>query len=342
MAITILDTMRDLLYMSQLMHQVRLKSNVIHECALHKEDYIPLVSIIIPTCNNKGLLAKCLCSVSRLDYSNLETIVVDNASSDDTSKLVLERFPGVKILRSERNLGFAAGSNLGIRNAKGTYLIILNDDLVVEPHFVSRLVEAMEAEPRAALGSCKIYDMRREGKIFQNAGGFINNLGYPIARGCGEIDRGQYNRLDEVEWVPGGCTIMRKKCLEAIGLFDDSFFVYYEDTDLSFRARKAGYKVIYIPTTFSWHWGCGVTKRHWRYKVYGNRNRIRFLLRYFGSTLTARAIAWDLWNISPGRAPYLLIALFWNYPILLSAMFPIFHVKHQEVDRKTYSKQDLL
>ncbi|MEM2961243.1 MAG: hypothetical protein QXU67_06525, partial [Candidatus Bathyarchaeia archaeon] len=90
------------------------------------------------------------------------------------------------------------------------------------------------------------------------------------------------------------------------------------------RARKAGYKVIYIPTAFIRHHGAATTRRHWRYNVFGNRNRIKFLLRHFGSAYTARAIAWDLWNLSPHRAPHLFIALLWNYPMLLSV---ILHVR---------------
>ncbi|MGQ9469595.1 MAG: glycosyltransferase family 2 protein [Nitrososphaerales archaeon] len=283
------------------------------------EEDKPKVSLIILTCNNKQILAKCLNSVVAIKYRNLEVIVVDNASSDGTSKLISENFSNVKIVRSERNLGYAGGNNLGIRNARGDYVILLNDDTIVDPKFVSRLVEGMEAEPRATLGSCKIYGMK--GRVIQYAGGFINDKGYPIMRGYGEEDNGQYDRLGEVEWASGACMIIRRECLEKIGLFDYSFFIYYEDTDLSFRARKAGYKVIYIPSTIIRHSGSTTTRRHWRYNVYGNRNRIRFLLKHFGKEQTAKAIAWDLWNISPLKNPYLFIALIWNYPMLLSAVF---------------------
>jgi hypothetical protein len=293
----------------------------------HEDLEVPMVSLVIVTSNNKRILTECLYSVNSVEYSNLEVIVVDNGSSDGTSSLISEKFPRVRIIRSERNLGYAAGNNLGIRNARGSYIILLNDDTMVEPQFITRLVEAMEIEPRAALGSCKIYGMK--GKRLQYAGGFIGNMGYPLMRGFGEEDKGQYNNVTEVEWASGACMIIRRKLLDEIGYLDDSFYFYYEDTDLSFRARKAGYKVIYIPTAVIRHQGAATTRRHWRYKVFGNRNHIKFLLRHFGSAYTARAIAWDLWNISPYRAPYLLIALLWNCPELFSAMFKLKKDSHR-------------
>lgn len=283
------------------------------------ESVIPKVSVIIPTSNNKQLLVECLYSLAKVEYGDLEIIVVDNASSDGTSNIIYEKFPSVKVVRSDRNLGYARGSNLGIRHAKGTYLILLNDDTLVDPMFVSRLVDAMEIESSAALGSCKIYMII--GKIIQYAGGFIDKNGYPVMRGCGEEDKGQYDRLEGVEWASGSCMIIRRKCLEEIGLLDDSFYFYYEDTDLSFRAREAGYNVIYIPMSIIWHYGSVTTRRHRRYQVFSTRNRFRFLLRHFGSARTARAIAWDCIHTSPRKVPYLFVGLLWSYSSLLSAMF---------------------
>lgn len=296
--------------------------NLQHERALDPTNdgiIMPSVSVIIPTSNSKQLVIQCLYSIARAVYQNLEIIVVDNASSDGTSNLILERFPNVKILRSERNLGYAIGNNLGIRNSSGTYLILLNDDTLVDPHFISGLIEGMEAEPRAALGSCKIYGMR--GKVLQYAGGFMSKTGYPIMRGCWEEDKGQYDRLEEVEWASGACMVIRRKYLEEIGLFDESFRFYYEDTDLSFRARKAGYKVLYIPMASIKHYGSATTSRHRRYQVFSTTNRFRFLLRHFGSTFTARAIAFNFLHATPRKIPYLIIALIWIYPSLLSIIF---------------------
>lgn len=278
----------------------------------------PLVSVIILTCNNKQLVMQCLHSLSHVVYQNLEIIVVDNASADGTSRLILERFPKTKIVRSERNLGYAGGNNLGIKNANGIYLLLLNDDTLVDPHFISRLIEAMEAESRAALGSCKIYMIK--GNIIQYAGGFIDEMGYPLMRGCGEEDKGQYDKLDEVDWASGSCMIIRRRCLDEIGSLDDSFYLYYEDTDLSYRARQKGYKVIYIPMAIIRHHGSATTRRHWRYQIFSTRNRFRFLLRHFGRARTAKAIAWDFYHATPRKVPYLFIALLWAYPSLLSTI----------------------
>jgi hypothetical protein len=286
---------------------------------LHKQKAVPCVSVIIVTCNNKKILAQCLNSVTAVDYENIEIIVIDNGSSDGTSKFVSEHFPYVKLVRSNKNLGYAAGNNLGMKNANGTYLILLNDDTIVEPQFIDRLVRAMEAEPRAALGSCKIYMIR--GKTLLYAGGYTDKRGYPVMRGCGEEDVGKYDMVEEVEWASGACMIIRSEYLQYIGFLDESFHFYYEDTDLSFRARRLGYKVIYIPNAVIRHIGSTTTQRHWRYQVFSSRNHIRFLLRHFGRSYAARSIALQLRYISPRKAPFLLISLIWNWHLIVSAIF---------------------
>jgi hypothetical protein len=248
----------------------------------------------------------------------MEIIVVDNASTNGTAALISHQFPNIKIIRSNRNVGAAGGFNLGIKHAKGTYLILLNDDTIVESNFIYRLVEAMESEPRAALGSCKIYMIR--GKIIQYAGGYINKRGYPIMRGCGEEDKDQYNRIEEVDWASSACMIIRKKCIEEIGLFDNSYYIYYDDTDLSLRAKEVGYKVIYIPMAIIRHYGSATSHKYRRFRVFSIRNRFRFLLKHFGSMYTAKAIAWDFIHVTPQKVPYLLVAIIWNYPLLLEAM----------------------
>ena len=303
----------------QLENRALSKYTTSYEICMNEGSFMPFVSVIIPTCNNKQFVIRCLDSLAKVDYRNFEIIVVDNASSDGTSGLILKEFPYVRIIRSDVNLGYARGNNLGIRNAKGTYLILLNDDTRVDPHFIFRLVEAMEAEPMAALGSCKIYMMNRN--ALQYAGGFIDGMGYPLMRGCGEEDKGQYDLPVDIDWASGACMIIKRKYLDHIGLLDEAYNSYYEDTDLSLRAHQNGYKVIYIPKAVIRHYGSATTRRHRRYQVFSVRNRFRFLLKHFECKYIVKAIVWDFFHTPALKAPYLLVALIWSSPSLLSTMF---------------------
>jgi GT2 family glycosyltransferase len=242
----------------------------------------PLVSIIILNYNGDGVLINCLSSVFASNYSNFEVIVVDNASCDGSEKLSKERFPQIELIKNERNLGYCAGNNVGIMRAKGEYIVLLNNDTVVDPDWLKELVKAAKRHPDAAFLQPKIL-FEENRRVINSAGNMIHIAGFGFCRGIGEVDRGQYDREEEIGYASGACTFARRKAIEEIGLLDSTYFAYNEDADWGWRARLLGWKTIYIPSAKIYHrlgysWGRGLSKTK---MFYIERNRIFTLLKNY-------------------------------------------------------------
>lgn len=394
----------------------------------------PFVSIIVLNYNGERFLRHCLGSLERLAYprDRYEVIVVDNASVDEPLALIREEFPWVRLITNKVNIGFSRGNNVAIREAKGEFLVLLNNDTHVMPDWLSPLVAAAERDPRIGLCASKIclLDRRvdielscrpfrpvalglsedgrdlgvcvasakliggagniefldgfhsqelRDGRtvrwttgcarlgisisgheeevvleivfvpgrppeagpvhleirlvdggepllrvpgsdgglpeacrvvlrkellatarpVIQNAGSLVFADGSGRDRGAivrgthqhYELDVGQYETLEEVFGACGASMLMRRRMLEDVGLFDESFFMYYEDTDLSWRARLRGWKVVYVPESVVWHAHCG-TSVEWSpfFVFHTDRNRLAMLLK--NGTLAQTCAAW--------------------------------------------------
>lgn len=236
--------------------------------------------MIILAWNGVAYLEPCLGAVLGQGYPDLEAIVVDNGSSDGSADLVAGRFPQVRLIRNEHNLGFGGGNNVGLEAATGELLIMLNQDTVVQPGWLDALVEAFE-DPTVGLVGCKI--LYPDGETIQHAGGYLL---WPIAEGkhygIGERDGGQYDEPHEVEYVTGAALAMRRAVYAQIGGFDEQFFPgYYEDTDLCLRARHAGFKVLYWPPALVYHHQGGSLEHrpyHQQYLIF--RNQVRFVFKH--------------------------------------------------------------
>ena len=164
------------------------------------------------------------------------------------------------ILASQTNLGYTGGNNLGItyllKHRNPAYVLFMNNDVVVHREYMTRLVEEMDRSDRAGLAAPKIlyYDHHGSSDTINSAGCFIDlKRCRTTRRGQGEVDRGQYDRVVEVDFVDGACFIMSRAALEAVGGFDSSFFAYWEETDLCFRARKVRFTCIFVPHSVIWH-----------------------------------------------------------------------------------------
>lgn len=234
----------------------------------------PSVSIIILTTNALAMTKEQLLDIAKLDVSgiNAECLVVDNGSKDGTEDAIKNyKLPNMKykFIQSGANLGFAGGNNVGIKDAlkRGIdYIILMNNDLILPKDIVKKLVGYMENNSDVGIASPKMYfakgyefhkDRYKEsekGKVFWYAGGIIdtNNV-YTFHRGVDEVDRGQYDKIEETNVANGACVIIRRGVFEKIGLLDASFFLYWEDADFSERAIRAGFKVVYYPKTSMWH-----------------------------------------------------------------------------------------
>jgi O-antigen biosynthesis protein len=236
-------------------------------------------SIIIVNYNGRHFLHECLSSVTAQTYKDIEVILVDNASTDESAEYVHRMFPPVKVIENKENRGFAGGINDGIRIAKGDYIVTLNNDTIVDPKFAEHLLKAMDADD--TLGMCAPKILFPNGRI-DSTGICISRSGAAWDRGMFEQDAGRFDIPEEVFGPCAGAALYRKKMLDEIGLFDEDFFLFMEDVDLAFRARLAGWKCMFVPSARITHIHGGTAGYKSPVSVYyGNRNIIWYTVKNF-------------------------------------------------------------
>lgn len=265
------------------------------------------IFIIILNWNRAYETIECLKSIQKLKIKDflLEVVVVDNASKDGMIEIIRKNVRSItgirgirgKIIENKENLGFAGGNNVGIKYAlenKADFVLILNNDTIVDKNLIIGLLETAKKYPKAGAISPKIYfakgyefhkDRYKDqelGKVIWYAGGKVDwkNV-YGTNRGVDEVDKGQYEETEETDFATGACMFLNTKALREVGFFDEKYFMYFEDVDLSQRMKKAGWKVFYTPYAYLWH------KVARSSSVGGNlndyyitRNRMLFGLRY--------------------------------------------------------------
>jgi GT2 family glycosyltransferase len=239
----------------------------------------PLISIIIVNFNGLRFIEPCLSSLMNQTLKNFEIIFVDNGSSDDSSDFVQNQFPEVKILKNETNLGFAEGTNVGIRSAKGAFILTLNNDTIAYPDFIEEIQKSIEEDQKVGMWATKMF--YPDGRI-NSTGIAISRNGTAMDRGIGEKDGDKFCSKAEVFGPCAGAALYRRVMLEEIGLFDKDFFLYMEDVDLAFRARLAGWKCVYNPSAKVIHEHGGSTGQGSDISVYyGIRNTFWYILKNY-------------------------------------------------------------
>ncbi len=226
---------------------------------LRKKGEQPLTSVIILNFNGMKFLEKCLKSVLNTKYANFEVVFVDNASIDRSFEYVQRNFGcdnRLRITKNNRNLGFAEGNNIGAKMAKGKYLVFLNMDTEVDPNWLKELVDVLEANQTVAICQSKLLSLNNPG-FFDSAGDFIDRYGVSMRRGgdLKERDKGQYDKVEEIFSARGAAMAIRRRIIKEVGLFDSTYFMTYEDTDLCWRTRLRGYKILFVPTSIVYHIG---------------------------------------------------------------------------------------
>jgi len=222
------------------------------------EQPFPSVAMIVLTWNQRDLTLDCLASLLRMGYppDRLQIIVVDNGSADGTAEAIRRSFPAVTVIENEENLGFAEGNNVGIRHAlqgPAEYIMLLNNDTIVDTRMLSELMTAMRARPDVGVVGPKIY-YHEPSDVIWCAGNRIDwSSGKTTRLRAGERDTNQEERPETVDYVTGCALCIRRSVVEAIGLLDPRYFIYYEETDWCARARVAGWEILYVPSAHLWH-----------------------------------------------------------------------------------------
>lgn len=264
----------------------------------------PLVSIITINFDHPEVTCQLLASLRKITYPDIEIIVVDNASPNDDPACIKETFPEIIFIQSKENLGFAGGNNLGIRQAKGEYILLLNNDTEVDPGFLEPLVAKFESNPAIGAISPKISFFHTPG-ILQFAGitefnpYTIRNRGL----GYGVPDTGQFEQDALTAYCHGAAMMIPVKVLREIGLMAECYFLYYEEHDFGSRIRRAGYQLWYVHNSVVHHKESVSTGKLSPLKTYYmNRSRLLFLRRNSKGFTFVIAVIYQLLIAMPKNA----------------------------------------
>lgn len=235
---------------------------------------------MIPNWNGEHFLELCLSSLKRQSFEDFETILVDNGSTDGSLGLIARDFPEVGVVSLDENLGFSAAANAGIKASDAELVALLNNDTEQDPGWLEALVRAADSHPDAGSFASKMLDFQ-DRRMLDGAGDALRLSGLPYRLGHGERDRGQFESPEAVFGACGAAALYRRRMLEEIGLFDEDFFAYCEDGDLSFRAHLAGYECRYVPDAVVYHMGSASTggKRSVTATTLGTRNSLGLLVK---------------------------------------------------------------
>lgn len=252
----------------------------------------PLVSVVIPNWNGKKFLEVCLPSLKIQTFKNFEVIIVDNGSDDGSLEYMLNKFPDYKVISLPKNIGFSPAVNLGIENAKGTYIFMLNNDTKVDKKCIEELVNVLEKKKDVGMVAAKMLNFYKP-KLIDSAGDYIDVVGHANNIGLGEKDSDEYNKEEYVFLVTGGGSLIRKELFDKVGLFDDDYFAYFEDVDLGLRAQMQGFKGYYQPKAVIHHIHMATSRRNPEFKEYLQfRNMTQTIIKDFPAGLLKKDWNW--------------------------------------------------
>ena len=212
---------------------------------------IPKISIIILNYNAGDLLEKCISSIVKSNYENIEIILVDNASQDHSHIKCKEKFSQIKLIENKENLGYCEGNNIGIKSANGEYIIILNPDTEVESNWIEEFIKEFNNHGDG-LYQPKLLAVSDKSRI-NSAGNMMNIFGFGFSSGKGKKDSKKFGNFKPINYASGACLFTSKKILDKIGLFDPYLFAYHDDLELGWRALQLGIKSFYVPTVIVYH-----------------------------------------------------------------------------------------
>ena len=211
----------------------------------------PLVSVVVLNYNAGKLLENCIDSLKKSSHTNLEIIVVDNISSDSSQKKCKEKFPDIKLIQNNKNLGYCGGNNVGIKDAKGEFIVILNPDTIVQPNCINELISAYN-KFGVGLYQPKILSLNEE-DVIQSTGNMLHVFGFGFARGKGNKVVDKVEEIEKIGYASGTCLFTSREVFDKIGLLDEFLFLYHDDLDLGWRAAQIGINSYYVPKSKIFH-----------------------------------------------------------------------------------------
>jgi GT2 family glycosyltransferase len=261
-----------------------------------------VVSVIVLNYNGRQWLTGCLDALAAQSGAPpFETILVDNASHDGSAAFVRSRYPGVRLVESPVNLGFAGGNNLGARHSTGELLVFLNNDTVASPDWLSRLSGALEARPSFGLATSRLVRMD-DASVIDSAGDGYLHAGGAFKRGHGR-PAADFEVSGEVFGACGAAFAIRRELFERLGGFDETFFMVYEDVDLSYRARLLGFRCWYAADAVVRHAGSATLGRASPAAVFFGQRNLEW-------TWLKNTPASMLWRTAPAHMLYAAAGLF--------------------------------
>jgi GT2 family glycosyltransferase len=241
----------------------------------------PSVAVVILNWNGKTFLENFLSSVLKSDYQNLQIIVGDNASTDDSILFLKDQYPQVKIIINDKNYGFAGGYNHVLEKVNADYFVLLNSDVEVPENWIKPVIDLMQTDESIAVAQPKIksQQFKNQFEYAGAAGGFIDTYGYPFCKGrifdVVETDLNQYNQASEIFWASGAAFFIKSEAWKKIGGFDIDLFAHMEEIDLCWRLKNMGHKIMYCPDAEVYHVGGGTLNANSSFKTYLNfRNNL--------------------------------------------------------------------
>lgn len=249
------------------------------------------VSIVIVSWNQGEYTLACLRSVYESNLKDYEVILVDNGSFDDTVQRVKKGFKNVKIIQNNKNLGYAKANNQGVKATKGEYVILLNNDTVVEPDAFQKLLDFMQQNKGVGVAQAKLYWMSDKTRN-DLVGTFLTPTGLVYYFGYGKKDNKKYKKIRSIFFAKGAAMIIRKEVFDKIGYLDEDYVTYFEEYDFCWRVWLAGWRVAYVPEPVVYHYlNISGSKLKKPYAFYlNNRNRIMTLIK----NLEFKNILWIL------------------------------------------------
>ncbi len=242
------------------------------------------ISVIISNYNGEKWLKGCLDSLYKQTYKDFEIILADNLSEDNSCAIVKKFYPEVILIQNKKDLGFSGGNNVGLKRAKGEYILLLSNDTVADKNYLKNFIKAFDKIPNLGVAQSKIVLMSSPDKL-DSCGAFWTNSTFLYHYGVGKDQSlPRYNKSFPVFSVKGASMLIKKDLVDKIGLFDDIFWCYYEETDFCHRAWLAGYECWYYPKALVQHAVGGTTTTFFKsdfIQFHSNKNKIRSFLKNF-------------------------------------------------------------